>query len=82
MENLPQILFCLMLGGLKYPTLTAGLGATWLVGRVIYTLGYATGDPKKVCIAIRDFFSSIKSCVNVSPFSAPVVVSVGLLRWA
>lgn len=56
METIPHILFYLMLGGLKYPTLTAGLGATWLVGRVLYTLGYATGDPKKVCIATRDFF--------------------------
>ena len=38
----------MVLGGLKHPTLAAGLGGTWLLGRVVYTLGYVTGDPKKV----------------------------------
>jgi glutathione S-transferase len=58
METLPQVVFLLTLGGLKYPTLTAGLGATWLVARVLYTLGYVTGDPAKVCTAARYIPSS------------------------
>ena len=52
LEILPQILGCLALGGLKYPTLTASLGAVWLLGRVMYTSGYVTGDPKKVCTSL------------------------------
>ena len=49
LEVLPQILLFQALGGLKYPTVTAGLAAVWVAGRVVYTLGYVTGDPKKVC---------------------------------
>jgi hypothetical protein len=30
------------------PTIAAGLCASWVVGRILYTLGYTTGDPKKV----------------------------------
>lgn len=37
-----------MISGLKFPYLTAGLGGAWVFGRVLYTLGYATGDPAKV----------------------------------
>ena len=48
METLPQTLVCLAVAGLKYPTWTASLGAVWLAGRVMYTLGYLTGDPAKV----------------------------------
>ena len=36
--------------GLKYPHVAAGLGTAWFVGRVLYTLGYSTGDPAKVRI--------------------------------
>ncbi|KAF8507645.1 membrane-associated proteins in eicosanoid and glutathione metabolism [Hysterangium stoloniferum] len=47
LENLPQTLFCLTFAGLKYPIAAASLGGLWVAGRVLYTLGYSTGDPKK-----------------------------------
>ncbi|KAF8507644.1 membrane-associated proteins in eicosanoid and glutathione metabolism [Hysterangium stoloniferum] len=47
LENLPQILFFLTFTGCKYPIAAASLGGLWVVGRVLYTMGYATGDPKK-----------------------------------
>lgn len=50
LESVPQVLFFLTVGGLKYPLLTAGLGASWLLGRFIFTMGYKTGDPSKVCL--------------------------------
>lgn len=33
--------------GLYYPRAAAGLGAVWLVGRFLFTVGYATGQPER-----------------------------------
>ena len=33
--------------GLKHPKFAAGLGGVWFVGRVLYTIGYTSGDPAK-----------------------------------
>ncbi|KAI5475690.1 hypothetical protein MNV49_001024 [Pseudohyphozyma bogoriensis] len=46
-ENLTYVLIALMVSGLEYPKLSAAFGATWVVGRVAYTLGYASGSPNK-----------------------------------
>ena len=35
----------LLIGGLKYPMVSAGLGAAWCVARVMYTLGYTSDKP-------------------------------------
>lgn len=35
----------LLITGLKHPKVAAGIGAAWFVGRVLYTIGYATGNP-------------------------------------
>ena len=47
LEFLPHVLFFTTFLGLRYPTLAASLGATWTGARVLYTLGYVTGDPAK-----------------------------------
>ena len=44
-----------MFAGLRYPTAAASLAGLWLVGRVLYTIGYSTGDADKVCAS--RFFS-------------------------
>ena len=33
--------------GLKRPYVAATLGGAWVIGRILYTLGYATGEPAK-----------------------------------
>ena len=33
--------------GLKFPIAAAILGMLWAFGRIVYALGYSTGDPKK-----------------------------------
>lgn len=33
--------------GLRFPITAAALGTIWNIGRIIYTLGYSTGDPSK-----------------------------------
>lgn len=37
----------MLLSGTQYPVLAASLGGIWLVGRVLYSLGYYTGVAKK-----------------------------------
>eukprot|EP00920_Eleutheroschizon_duboscqi_P024824 GHVT01061538.1.p1 GENE.GHVT01061538.1~~GHVT01061538.1.p1 ORF type:complete len:169 (-),score=27.37 GHVT01061538.1:372-878(-) len=46
LENYPQFLVLLVLGGLKNPIVTALGGLLWLAGRVVYCRGYFTGEPK------------------------------------
>lgn len=53
MNTLEQIVIFLPLLWLSdayfhtYPLLTGGLGLVWIVGRVMYTVGYSATDPSK-----------------------------------
>ncbi|PNH12866.1 Microsomal glutathione S-transferase 3 [Tetrabaena socialis] len=45
LENQPIFLALLLTAGLKHPLTAAAAGALYLIGRVMYMQGYATGDP-------------------------------------
>uniref|UniRef100_A0A1B6C1V1 Glutathione S-transferase 3, mitochondrial n=1 Tax=Clastoptera arizonana TaxID=38151 RepID=A0A1B6C1V1_9HEMI len=47
LENYPQFLMMLLLGGLEHPLISAAAGSTWVLGRIAYARGYYTGDPSK-----------------------------------
>jgi len=47
LENYPQFLMLLGIGGLEMPVFSAIGGAIWIAGRIAYAKGYYTGDPKK-----------------------------------
>lgn len=47
-ENYPVVLSGMLCSGLVYPRLAAVLGSVWLVGRVLYTFGYSSANPKNV----------------------------------
>jgi len=47
LENLPQFFFLLTMGGLSHPVLSACGGWVWIAGRVVYAIGYSTGEPRK-----------------------------------
>ncbi|KZT62847.1 membrane-associated proteins in eicosanoid and glutathione metabolism [Calocera cornea HHB12733] len=47
LEVLPHILTGTLLSGLYYPIPAAALCATWVVGRVLYTIGYSSGIPSQ-----------------------------------
>ncbi|CAO3648076.1 unnamed protein product [Mucor hiemalis] len=47
LEILPIYNTLLLVGGLKYPEISSAAGALFLLGRIVYTSGYVTGDPAK-----------------------------------
>merc|ERR1712209_346100 len=47
LENLPQFFFLLTTAGLSHPRLAAAGGWVWVAGRIVYALGYSTGQPEK-----------------------------------
>jgi len=40
LEAQPSVVTTLLISGLRYPVLSAAMGASWVFFRVIYTLGY------------------------------------------
>ncbi|KAL1749004.1 hypothetical protein HDZ31DRAFT_59888 [Schizophyllum fasciatum] len=47
LEQIPPLFVASALTALKFPTFAAGAVGVWTFGRIMYTLGYSTGDPKK-----------------------------------
>ncbi|KAG2196092.1 hypothetical protein INT46_010159 [Mucor plumbeus] len=47
LEILPVYNTLLLVGGLKYPEISAAAGVVFLLGRIVFTSGYVTGDPAK-----------------------------------
>ncbi|XP_042491663.1 microsomal glutathione S-transferase 3-like [Macadamia integrifolia] len=47
LEMMPVFFALLLLGGLQYLVVAAGLGFVYIVGRYFYFNGYGSGDPKK-----------------------------------
>ncbi|KAI9807790.1 MAG: hypothetical protein M1825_005095 [Sarcosagium campestre] len=44
-ENLTPAVGSMLLAGLEYPRLAAGLGAAWVLGRTLYVVGYVGSKP-------------------------------------
>ncbi|XP_077540333.1 glutathione S-transferase 3, mitochondrial-like isoform X1 [Haemaphysalis longicornis] len=47
LEYYPQTLMILLLSGFEYPKVAAGAGVVYLAGRIVYAIGYSTGDLNK-----------------------------------
>ena len=43
-----------LVSGVKYPVFAASACSFWVLTRILYTLGYTTGDPAKVRHFSRD----------------------------
>lgn len=55
LEYLPQVAIGTLVLGLRHPRIAASVCGVWIVFRVIYTIGYSTGDPWQR----NRFFSSV-----------------------
>ncbi|KAJ8027099.1 Microsomal glutathione S-transferase 3 [Holothuria leucospilota] len=47
LESLPFFLVFTLLGGLQHPLVVSVAGVVWCVGRIVYALGYYSGDASK-----------------------------------
>jgi glutathione S-transferase len=47
LESLPLLLVMQLLIAQVYPVTAAAIGAVWAVGRIVYMVGYSSGDPSK-----------------------------------
>ncbi|KAH7414587.1 hypothetical protein KP509_14G000700 [Ceratopteris richardii] len=47
LESYPAFIALLLSSGLGYPLTASTFGMIWVVGRVFYSLGYYSGDPRK-----------------------------------
>ncbi|CAK7233105.1 hypothetical protein SBRCBS47491_008494 [Sporothrix bragantina] len=75
-ENLPTVITSLFIAGIKYPVLSASLGAAWAVSRVLYARGYTRNGPKGRYIgAIHSIFGlalSVLSGMTAYSFIRPL----------
>ncbi|GLT28744.1 hypothetical protein SLA2020_036520 [Shorea laevis] len=46
LEMMPMFFILMILGGMRHPSVCAGLGLLYIVARYFYFTGYATGDPQ------------------------------------
>ncbi|KAH9913321.1 membrane-associated proteins in eicosanoid and glutathione metabolism [Epithele typhae] len=56
LEVYPVIVAATLIGGLQYPVVSAGLCGAWVMNRILYTVGYSTGDPAKRISRIGSLF--------------------------
>ena len=76
LEFTPFYLALVILGGLRHPSFAAGAGGIYLVGRIIYSLGYYTGNPKS---RIPGFILNLLALTAL--LGCSVSTAAGLLGW-
>lgn len=47
LEMMPMFFVLMILGGMRHPCISAGLGIFYIVTRYFYFTGYSSGDPQK-----------------------------------
>jgi glutathione S-transferase len=46
LEAQPSFIISVLISGLRWPVVSAAVGAGWLVGRVVYAIGYTKSGPQ------------------------------------
>ena len=76
LENVPFLLASLPLAGLRHPLVAAAAGAAWVVARVIYSVGYYTGNPKKRMPGVMASYAA-----QWVVYGCMVSAAAGLIGW-
>ena len=77
LEGLPFFLVNLLLAGIRHPCGAATFGTIFLVGLIVYSIGYYSGDPeKRVPGALIGGLFGLFPLVGLS-----VSTAAGLLGW-
>ncbi|XP_042901160.1 glutathione S-transferase 3, mitochondrial-like [Parasteatoda tepidariorum] len=75
LESFPTFLGLLFCGGLAHPFYCAIAGLVYLLGRLVYSIGYSTGDPKK------RLFGLFSYCGLLFLLYSTLKFAVRLLGW-
>ncbi|KAF5323453.1 hypothetical protein D9611_005711 [Ephemerocybe angulata] len=75
LENLPILYVTAVVAGLRYPILTATLTGSWVIGKIAFTNGYATGDPDKR-------FNKVYAIGGLSLVAQGLIATGIALEWA
>ncbi|THU93613.1 MAPEG-domain-containing protein, partial [Dendrothele bispora CBS 962.96] len=79
LEQLPTLYVTTLVVGTKYPVVAASALGTWVLARVLYTRGYATGNPEKrvlgaalgslmsLPLTLAAAYVVVNACYNLSP---------------
>lgn len=76
-ENLPSLLALELVLATAHPITAAALGMVWNVGRIMYALGYSTGDPNKRIPGV-----AISSLTQLAMIGASLVVGFRMVMAA
>ncbi|KAH7103133.1 microsomal glutathione S-transferase 3, partial [Auriculariales sp. MPI-PUGE-AT-0066] len=74
LEHASEVAMAILITGLKHPKIAVGIGMCNVVGRIIYTLGYSTGDPKKRNRGALHYFATIGSALTATWTAAQLVL--------
>ncbi|KAI0639978.1 membrane-associated proteins in eicosanoid and glutathione metabolism [Trametes polyzona] len=75
LEVVPIVIGSTLIAGLTYPIAAASLCGSWLLSRIVYSIGYSTGDPKKRNIGGAAVIGSL-SMIGLIGTSTAAVVSL------
>ncbi|KAL1951136.1 hypothetical protein VTO73DRAFT_285 [Trametes versicolor] len=73
LEAMPIVVGSTLIAGLTYPVAAAALCGTWVFSRIIYSIGYSTGDPKKRNLAGAAVIGSLSAVSLIGTATATVV---------
>ncbi|KAG8190183.1 hypothetical protein JTE90_011908 [Oedothorax gibbosus] len=75
LEMFPTFLVLLFCGGLAHPFYCAIAGFVYLLGRLVYSIGYSTGDPDKRLFGLFGYFGLVFLLYST------IELALRLLRW-
>jgi len=79
LENLPILLSTTLITSIKYPIFAASALGLWSLARVGYTLGYATGNPKKRTNILSVLhYPIVLSLLGSSTFAVVQLIQAGI----
>ncbi|CAH8257072.1 unnamed protein product [Arabidopsis lyrata] len=74
LEYMPMYFILMILGGMKHPCISTGLGLLYSVTRYFYFKGYATGDPmKRLTIGKYSFLGLIGLMICTISFGVTLI---------
>ncbi|EFJ11324.1 hypothetical protein SELMODRAFT_447093 [Selaginella moellendorffii] len=76
LESYPAFLALLLVSGLGYPITASVFGMVWVIGRVVYSLGYYTGDPNNRFRGIWNAFGLLGLLVTSIVFGSSQVAAI------